>query len=123
MEITVVNAKMKITRSIAGAVLFVFGCGHVCGQRSAFEVASVKVNANPPRMGMGAIHYSPDTLTARGVSMWLLVRWAYGVGSFQIAGPVSMQEAPYYDIDAKPGGAVPPRQLRAVCGIHLPICR
>src|SRR4051812_46746827 len=81
-------------------------------EKPAFDVASVKVNPSPPRGGLGKISYSPDTLTARGVSMWLLVRWAYGMGSFQISGPDSMRDPPYYDIVAKASGPVPESQLR-----------
>jgi uncharacterized protein (TIGR03435 family) len=78
----------------------------------AFEVASVKVNPDPPRKFFGAIQRSPDSLTMRGISLWLGVRWAYGVESFQISGPEWLQAPPFYDILAKAPGAVRESEMR-----------
>jgi len=105
-----------LTPSSRAGLLF-FGSCVIYGQtagKPAFDVASVKASAaNGPRdRGLGSIRYSPDTVTMRGVSMWLIVRWAYGVGSYQMSGPSSMQDPPYYDIVAKTHGPVPESQLR-----------
>lgn len=79
----------------------------------AFDVASVKVTANPQARGFGYFtKYTPDTLTIRDISMWMCVRLAYGVENFRIAGPDSMQNPPFYEIVAKAAGPVPESQLR-----------
>jgi uncharacterized protein (TIGR03435 family) len=80
-------------------------------QSSAFDVASVKIN-NAAGRPNPVIQYSPDTLTIRDTSLWLIVRWAYGMESFQISAPDSIQVPPFYDIIAKAQGAVPESQLR-----------
>jgi uncharacterized protein (TIGR03435 family) len=77
----------------------------------AFEVASVRVNPSPGR-GLGPIQFSRDGVTMRGVSLWLMVRWAYGIGNYQISGGDSMQMPPFYDVVAKASGTVPESQLR-----------
>ena len=77
----------------------------------AFEVASVKVTTNrAPRFG--SITNGPDTLTMRGVSLWMAIRWAYGVESFQISGPEWTQADPLYDIIGKAPAQVPASQMR-----------
>ncbi len=90
--------------------------GQPAGEPPVFEIASVKVNADPDRLRgigrLGQIQYSPDTLTMRGISLWMSVRWAYGVENFQISGPDWMQNSPVYDIVAKAPGPVPASQLR-----------
>jgi uncharacterized protein (TIGR03435 family) len=77
----------------------------------AFDVASVKVNTGPGR-GFGPIQYTADSLTARGISLWMAVRWAYGLENFRIAGPDSIESAPFFDIVAKAVGPVPESRLR-----------
>jgi uncharacterized protein (TIGR03435 family) len=84
-----------------------------------FEVASVKINpslgrSQDPGPRLGAIQYSPDTLTMRKMSMWLMVRWAYGLGSFQISAPDWMRHPlpPFYDIVAKASGSVRRSQMQ-----------
>ena len=77
----------------------------------AFDVASVRVNPNAGR-GLGPIQYSRDGVTMRGVSLWLMVRWAYGIGNYQISGGDSMQSPPFYDVVAKASVAVPESELR-----------
>ena len=79
--------------------------------RPAFEVASVRVNPSPG-FGLGPIQYSGDGVTMRGVSLWLMVRWAYGIGNYQISGADSMQMPPFYDVVAKASGVVTESQLR-----------
>ena len=64
----------------------------------AFEVASVRVNPSPGRglgPGLGPVQFSRDGLTMRGVSLWVMVRWAYGIGNYQISGGDSMQMPPF----------------------------
>jgi uncharacterized protein (TIGR03435 family) len=80
-------------------------------QSPAFDVASVKVNQDV-RRGLGQIQYSGDTLTARGIALWWVVKWAYGVQNSQIAGGDAMQDPPFLDIEAKTSGPVPEAQLR-----------
>jgi len=86
------------------------------GAKPAFEVASVKINSSSdrdPSLRFGSIQYSPDTLTLRKTSMALMVRWAYGLGSFQVSGPDWMQHPPpFYDIVAKASGPVRESQMR-----------
>jgi uncharacterized protein (TIGR03435 family) len=85
----------------------------------AFEVASVKINpslgqSQDPGPRLGLIAYSPDTLTMRKISLWLMVRWAYGVGSFQLSAPDWMQHPlpPFYDLAAKASGRVRKSQMQ-----------
>jgi uncharacterized protein (TIGR03435 family) len=66
----------------------------------AFEVTSVKINTSPGR-GLGPIQHSSTMLTARGTSLWLIVRWAYGMENFRLSAPDWMQTQPFYDIVAK----------------------
>jgi uncharacterized protein (TIGR03435 family) len=112
---------------VLGAVMFAHGSPQGTSARSAgappaFEVASVKVNPGlfrnqDPGPREGAIQYTPDTLTMRGISLWLIVRWAYGVGSFQLSGPDWMQRAVpprRYDIVAKAPGPVRESQMRVM---------
>jgi uncharacterized protein (TIGR03435 family) len=77
----------------------------------AFEVASVKVATDrTPRFG--SITCGPNMLTMRGVSMWMAIRWAYGVESFQMSAPEWTQTDPLYDILAKAPGLVLTSQMR-----------
>jgi uncharacterized protein (TIGR03435 family) len=79
----------------------------------AFDVASVRVTANPRARGFGYFtQYSPNTLNIRDMSMWMCIRLAYGVENFRIAGPDSMQNPPFYEIVAKAASPVPESQLR-----------
>ena len=66
----------------------------------AFEVASVKVTTDraPP---FGSVTYGPNMLTMRGVSMWMAIRWGYGVTRFQMSAPEWNQTDPLHDILAK----------------------
>jgi uncharacterized protein (TIGR03435 family) len=84
-------------------------------EKAAFDVASVRVSyvGRGPGVGpFGSIHFSPDTVTIRATSLWLVVRWAYGLGSFQMSGPDWMQSPPYFDIVAKAHGPMSESQLR-----------
>jgi uncharacterized protein (TIGR03435 family) len=104
----------SVGATLAAALLV--GGAQLAGAPPAFELASVKVNADPDRQRgpgrLGQIQYSPDTLTMRGISLWMSARWAYGVENFQISGPDWMQSSPVYDIVAKAPGPVPAGQLR-----------
>jgi uncharacterized protein (TIGR03435 family) len=77
----------------------------------AFDVASVRINPAVAR-NEGTIRYSAGTLTARGISLWLCVNWAYSVSSFQIEAPDWTQSAPLYDILAKTSSAVVESQAK-----------
>jgi uncharacterized protein (TIGR03435 family) len=100
------------------AVLFVCGAIAHAASPPAFEVASVKVNPNPGRK-FGAIRFSPDTLTMRGIPLSLAVRFAYGVDSFQVIGLERLQAPPFYDIVGKAAGHVPEDQLRLMLAMLL----
>lgn len=77
----------------------------------AFEVASIKVTKDrAPRFG--SIIHGPDTLTMRGISIWVAARWAYGVESFQLSAPEWTQTEPLYDIVAKAPNPVSSSQMR-----------
>jgi uncharacterized protein (TIGR03435 family) len=90
----------------------ILGASTICAQQPpAFDVASIKVN-NVTGRGPGSIQYSPSSLTMRGLSLWFIVRWAYGLENFQISGPDSMQSPPFYDIVAKSSSPVPENELR-----------
>jgi uncharacterized protein (TIGR03435 family) len=78
-----------------------------------FEVASVKVTTDrAPRYG--SITCGPNTLTMRRVSMWMALRWAYGVESFQMLAPEWTQTVPLYDILAKAPDRVTPSDMRVM---------
>ncbi len=94
----------------AGMTLLLFAMSIVAAT-PAFEVASVKLTKDrAPRFG--SITHGPDTLTVRGISLWMAVRWAYGVESFQLSGPEWTQTDPLYDILAKAPTRVPATQTR-----------
>jgi uncharacterized protein (TIGR03435 family) len=95
---------------VLGAAIMVSGQSAVV--TPAFEVASIKVNPNPPHKFFGAIQRSPDRLTMRSLSLWMIVRWAYGLESFQISGPEWLQAPPYYDILAKAPKPVRESEMR-----------
>jgi uncharacterized protein (TIGR03435 family) len=84
----------------------------------AFEVASVKVTKDrAPRFG--SITHGPDTLTMRGISLWMAVRWAYGIESFQLSAPEWTQTDPIYDVLGKAPAQVPASQMRLMLGTLL----
>ena len=78
-----------------------------------FEAASIKVSVPSKTGGEGSnrsrIEYSPNSVTARNVSLKECIQWAYGVEIFQISGPEPQES---YDIRAKSEAPVPVGTLR-----------
>ncbi len=108
-----VAAKLNLAGRAVLAFAGIEAFAQPAGPPLAFDVASVKVTANPRARGFGYFtKYSPDTLTIRDISMWMCVRLAYGVENFRIAGPDSTQNPPFYEIVAKAATPVPESQLR-----------
>jgi hypothetical protein len=76
----------------------------------AFEVASVKINADPGCCG--TTKFSADTVIFRTVVLSKVLMMAYGVRDFQILGPDWLGVAgasgnpTVYDIEAKAAGPV-----------------
>src|SRR5690349_19588373 len=72
-----------------------------CAQdRAAFEVASVKLNPGSP-------DFSEDLapsgrVTTRNVSVWNLIRWAYGVRELELSGGPAWVKSRGFDIQAQP---------------------
>lgn len=100
-----VRRKLVLAIAIAG----------IAQAQSQFEVASIKLSALWKPGGEGSkrsrIEHTPNSLTMRNVDLNDCVQWAYGVESFQISGPSSM-DVQRYDILAKTTGSAPVSQLR-----------
>lgn len=82
----------------------------------AFEVASIKAWPSD-RVGGVTTEFSANTLTLRGIDLWIGIVLAYGVRDFQISGPEWLKMPPAgsgnrYDIVAKASGSVPESRLR-----------
>jgi uncharacterized protein (TIGR03435 family) len=84
---------------------------------AGFDAASVRVNNNGPRYG--SIEYSGNRLTIRATSLWMCIRWAWRLESFQISGPDWLQTAPLYDIVATTAMPVMQERMRAMLRILI----
>ena len=101
-------------RAIAGIILIAAShAGSVYGQKTEFEVASVK--PSPPTPGTGMRFYpvrggpgtnDPGRAAFQNFSLLNLVKFAYGIGpAYQLSGPDWLDDV-RFDIDAKiPDGA------------------
>ncbi len=110
---------IHVTRSFRRAAAAAMLVSALCGQSAPapeFEVASVKVHADPPRiMGVkttGA-RLIADAETVRG-----LIMWAYNLKNYQVEGPGPQSPVgdTFYDVVAKAGGDAEPTrdQFRAM---------
>jgi uncharacterized protein (TIGR03435 family) len=82
--------------------------------RPAFAVASIKPNGSawsePTHHPMN-VHLEPGgRLTAQNAPLSLIIQRAYGVQAFQIIGGPAWINTDGFDIEAKPEGAVDPKQ-------------
>jgi uncharacterized protein (TIGR03435 family) len=78
----------------------------------AFAVTSIRPSAAPvPFEHDGRTETSPGALSMRDVSVITCIKWAYGVGEAQVAGPAWLQSE-RYDILAKADGPVGDEQLK-----------
>lgn len=82
-----------------------------------FDVAAIKLSA-PGRFGGNPmlgdnIHFTPDSLTMRRVTLKDCVAWAYHVFSYQVSGPNGI-EGDHFDIAAKSAGPASEQDLRAM---------
>ena len=81
--------------------------------QSSFQVASIKANHSGERI----MHYQPQPgggFTATNCSLSLLIRYAYGLYSFQISGAPGWVQSDRYDIAAKSGNETPTRDIPAM---------
>jgi uncharacterized protein (TIGR03435 family) len=87
-------------------ILIVIGVGtmpaQTTDQRTAFEVASVKLS-KPDRGGLMVIQPMPggETYIARNVSLRMMIKAIYKITDSQIAGGPDWTDTEHYDIDAK----------------------
>ena len=87
-------------------MLFIVGAGSIAipilsqsqEPKLAFEVASVKPNKAE---GGSAIDSSPGRFVATGIQLRILIREAYRVRNFQIAGGPNWVNTDRWDIEAK----------------------
>lgn len=94
-----------------GVVVGILALGFASAQPVAFDAASVGVNDNGgPRYG--SIQYSGNRFTLRATSLWMCIRWAWHLESFQIAGPNWLQTPPLYDITATSTGPATAEKMR-----------
>jgi uncharacterized protein (TIGR03435 family) len=77
----------------------------------AFEVASIKLS-DTSRMGL-PLRIGPDSLTTCG-SLKDLVRLAYDVRDYQVAGGPAWAQSESYDVQARAGNVSSPRQIRSM---------
>lgn len=91
--------------------------GMVSAAPAGFDAASVRVNNNGPRYG--SIQYTGNRLTIRAASLWMCIRWAWHLESFQISGPDWLQTAPLYDIFATTSALVTQQKMRAMFRILI----
>jgi len=106
----------KVELRVMGAlILFVALCGQLfAGQSSqagpalpAFEVASVKLNRNPPNLGPRVmslrLSLSHGTLTFEAYSLKNLILQAYDINASQLVGCPSWCDSDMFDVIAKTG--------------------
>lgn len=101
------EAVMRIAASflvLAGTAISV-----TCAQSPAFEVASVKINRSGDR-GLARPDLKNGTLTARNVSMRMLLRAAYDLSESRITGP-DWLDSDRYDLVAKSPQGVPDSEM------------
>ncbi len=89
--------------------LLTFATGTSQAAPPAFEVASVK--AMKPVRGSDRLQVEPGSLTMRNVTLRTCIRWAYGVGEYQVNGP-DWINSERYEIIAKAAGPAPDTELR-----------
>src|SRR5262249_38056513 len=84
------------------------------GYGQTFEVASLKVVANPgERPGPPAIEPTPGNLVMRNVGMGELIMWSFKVGRAQVSNPeVAMAITDRFDVVAKAAGAAKTDEMR-----------
>jgi bla regulator protein blaR1 len=70
----------------------------------SFEVASIKPNHSGDRM-VSMMNAPGGRFTAKNVTAKMLIRLAYAIQDFQIAGGPSWMDSERYDIEAKPEGS------------------
>lgn len=91
-------------RTIIATCLLAFASaaaqGQTPGGSPAFEVASVKPNTAKPGTETGGIRLDPEMLPATRVTLASLVRWAYGLKSYQLPDAPRLP-GDSYDIAAK----------------------
>jgi len=85
------------------------------GQRTAFEVASIRTAAIQETVGEGnsrsQIVYAADSLTMRNIDLREMVQWAYNLGDYQLPGS-NLLEGQRYDVRARSGDPVAVSTLR-----------
>jgi uncharacterized protein (TIGR03435 family) len=91
------------------ACLLTFAIGSSWAAPPAFEVASVK-GMKEVRGGV-RLQVEPGSLTMRNVTLRTCIRWAYGVGEYQVNGP-NWINSERYEIIAKAAGPAPDSELR-----------
>ena len=100
---TVFEARARYRKIVRTAllVLFVLGAqGQTPGAVSSFDVASIKPgDPSDDRMSIGM--HSGGTLIATNVPARFLIRWAYRVQDFQVAGGPSWIDSDRFVIEAK----------------------
>lgn len=95
----------KWTARVVPAVgLSVLAAALVWAESPSFEVASVKANHSGDHM-VSLMNAPGGRFTAKNVSVKMLIRLAYKVQDFQIAGGPAWIDSERYDIEAKPEGS------------------
>lgn len=77
-------------------------------ERPAFEVATIKPNRQGPESGFSENIAANGRLTARNVTVWNLIRLAYGLRDRQISGGPPWIQSQGFDIQANPAQAGAP---------------
>jgi uncharacterized protein (TIGR03435 family) len=100
-----------VIRAMTG---FLLGTCVVYGQTApgpAFDVASIRPASS--REGGETIECQPGSLIMRNTRFLTLVKWAYGIQTFQISGPDWINEA-RYDLSAKAPSQAPEKEMRSM---------
>jgi len=92
-------------KQLALLIVLVITACLVCGAQN-FDLAVMKTLSPKIRVQSGSIEKSPSILYIRGGTMILILKWAYGLQTYEIEGPNWIQwretnDMPRYDIIAK----------------------
>ncbi|MDE3194891.1 MAG: TIGR03435 family protein, partial [Acidobacteriota bacterium] len=96
-------------------LLWIVAAAPLIAFAQTFTVASIRPNLAGNRGGEGmpreAISFDPVTLNMEDVTLKSCIRWAYGLGDYEVAGPdwIGVQR---YDVRAKADPPASPEQLR-----------
>lgn len=79
-----------------------------------FDVASVKLNPDGPRSGFSWDISTEGRLTVRNMSLWNLIRYAYGLTDLQLSGGPRWVQEQGFDIQAAPAAVTTREQVLAM---------